>query len=229
MYEGIDNILLLSTRRAIYQFISKSPGFHLREISRRLHIPLTTVKYHLHVLTKRELIKEKKEGRYLRYYAINTVGSHDKKLISLLRLDIPRIIILYLLIHYWSTQVDISNSFHKHPTTIEYYLKKLMDVGLIEQVKPVDGKIYRDENPRIIECETVGREKVYIIKNPQQIYDIIITYKQSIIDDTISKDLFVWISFLQTTGHPKKVIAPKKWEKSLDDVFWEVFPHPYHV
>ena len=77
-------------------------------------MPLTTVKYHLHVLQKRELIKEKTEGRYHRYYVIHKIGAREKKLITLLREDIPRTILLYLMVHYWSTQVDISNSFQKH-------------------------------------------------------------------------------------------------------------------
>jgi predicted transcriptional regulator len=218
MGEWFDNILLLSTRRNIYQFILKSPGLHLRELSRRLHMPLTTVKYHLHVLQKRELIKEKTEGRYHRYYVTHKIGAQEKKLINLLREDIPRTIILYLMICYWSTQIDISKSLKKHPTTIEFHLKKLMDLGLIQQVKPVDGKIYRDEKPRIIECETIGREKVYMLKNPQQIYDLLITYKHSIIEDIISEHIFEWINYFQTKGHPKKIIAPKKWEKAIDDV-----------
>lgn len=229
MGEWFDNILLLSTRRNIYQFILKSPGLHLRELSRRLHMPLTTVKYHLHVLQKRELIKEKTEGRYHRYYVTHKIGAREKKIISLLREDIPRTIILYLMIRYWSPQIDISKSLKKHPTTIEFHLKKLMDLGLIQQVKPVDGKIYRDEKPRIIECETIGREKVYILKNPQQIYDLLITYKHSIIEEMISEQIFEFINYFQTTGHPKKVIAPKKWEKAIDDVLWEIFPNPYYV
>jgi hypothetical protein len=85
-----------------------------------------------------------------------------------------------------------------------------MDLGLIQQVKPVDGKIYRDEKSRIIECEAVGREKVYIFKDPQQIYDLLITYKHSIIEYMISEHLFEFINYFQTTSHPKKVIASKK-------------------
>ena len=229
MNEWFDNILLLSARRNIYQFILKSPGLHLRELSRRLHMPLTTVKYHLHVLQKRELIKEKTEGRYHRYYVTHKIGAQEKNLINLLREDIPLTIVLYLMIHYWSSQADISNSLQKHPTTIEYHLKKLMDLGLIQQVKPVDGKIYRDENPRIIECETIGREKVYILKNPQQIYDLLITYKHSIIENLINEHIFEFINYFQTVGHPKQVKTPKKWEKAIDDLIWEIFPHPYHA
>ena len=133
------------------------------------------------------------------------------------------------MIHYWSSQVDISNSLQKHPTTIEYHLKKLIKLGLIQQVKPINGKVYQETFPKIIECETVGREKVFMLKNPQQIYDLLITYKHSIIENLISEYIFEFIYYFMTTGQPKKVIAPKKWEKALDDLIWEIFPHPYHV
>ena len=228
MGEWFDNILLLSTRRDIYQCILKSPGLHLREISRRLDMPLNTIKYHLHILQKRGLIIEKIEGRYHRYYIINKIGAREKKLINLLREDIPRTIILYLMIHYWSSQVDISKSLQKHPTTIEHHLKKLMDLEIIQQVKPNNGKVYQETVPKIIECEIVGREKVIMLKNPQQIYDLLITYKHNIIEDTISEHLFEFLNYFQTAGQPKKVIAPKKWEQAWDDIIWEIFPHPYH-
>jgi DNA-binding transcriptional ArsR family regulator len=228
MGEWFDNILLLSTRRDIYQCIVQSPGLHLRELSRRLHMPLNTITYHLHILQKRELIIEKTEGRYHRYYDIHNIGTQGKKQINLLREDIPRTIILYLMIHYWSTQADISKSLQKHPTTIEHHLKKLMDLRIIQQVKPINGKVYQETFPKIIECEIVGREKVIMLKDPQQIYDLLITYKHNIIEDTISEHLFEFLNYFQTAGQPKKVIAPKKWEQGWEDLIWEIFPHPYH-
>ena len=60
------NILELETRRKIYDFIQKFPGLHVREISRRLEIPFSTLQYHLRFLEKRELVKAKDDGKYIR-------------------------------------------------------------------------------------------------------------------------------------------------------------------
>ncbi len=40
----IDDILTLEIRGGIYNFILKYPGLHLREISRRMDIPFSTLK-----------------------------------------------------------------------------------------------------------------------------------------------------------------------------------------
>ena len=228
MGEMVGNKFLMPTRLNIYNFILKSPGLHLRELSRQLDMPLTTVKYHLQVLQKHEYIVEKKEGRYHRYYASQEMGTQEKKFINILREDIPRTIILYLLIHHWSSQIDISASLQKHPTTIEHHLRKLMSLGIIQQVKPINKEVSQETIPKTIECETVGREKVFMLTNPQQIYTLIVTYKDSIIVDPISKDLFEFYTYLKTAGLPEKFIAPKKWEKAWNDLIWEIFPNPYH-
>lgn len=84
-----ENILDLKIRRDLYDFIDKHPGLHLREISRRINIPRTTIRYHLKFLKKQELIKEKFEGRYKRIYITKKMGTEDKKILSLLRQRTP--------------------------------------------------------------------------------------------------------------------------------------------
>ena len=222
------NILELETRREIYNYISQDPGLHLREISRRLHIPFSTLMYHLRFLEKRELIKEKTEGRYNRYYITEKIGHREKEILGILRKDTPRTIILYLLVHIYSSQIDISGSLKKHPTTIEFHLKKLLALNIIEPVQPVDGKIYRDINPRIIECESIGKEKIYVLKDPNGIYDLLTTYKHSLIQD-LESNLILDFFHSFTADLPEKLPSPKDWEDLFIETLFEIFSHPYHV
>ena len=222
------NILILETRREIYNFILRYPGIHLREISRRLTIPFSTLMYHLRFLEKRELIKEKTEGRYNRYYITEKIGRREKEILSTLRKDTPRTIILYLLVHIYSSQIDISGSLKKHPTTIEFHLKKLLDLNIIEPVQPVNGKIYRDFNPKIIECEPIGKEKIYVLTDPNAIYDILTTYKHSLFEDIESNLILDYLDFF-TADLPERLPSPKHWEDLAIETFFEIFPHPYHV
>ena len=222
------NILVLETRREIYNYILQYPGLHLREISRRLTIPFSTLMYHLRFLEKRELIKEKTEGRYNRYYITEKIGHREKEMLSILRKDTPRTIILYLLVHIYSSQIDISGSLKKHPTTIEFHLKKLLDLNIIEPVQPVDGKIYRDINPKIIECEPIGKEKIYVLKDPNDIYDLLTTYKHSLVEDLESNLILDYLDSF-TSDLPEKLPSPKDWEDLAIETLFEIFPHPYHV
>jgi DNA-binding transcriptional ArsR family regulator len=222
------NILILESRREIYNFILRYPGLHLREISRRLTIPFSTLNYHLRFLKKRELIKEKAEGRYNRYYITEKVGSREKEILSILRKDTPRTIILYLLAHIYSSQIDISGSLKKHPTTIEFHLKKLLNFNIIEPVQPVNGKIYRDTNPKIIECDPIGKERIYVLKDPDAIYDTLTTYKHSLLEDIESNLVLAYLDSF-TKDLPEKLPSPKEWEDLVIETFFEIFPHPYHV
>jgi len=222
------NILELETRRKIYNYLSHYPGLHLRELSRRLHIPFSTLIYHLRFLRKRGLIKEKTKGRYNRYYVTENIGLREKEILGILHEDTPRMIILYLLVHIYSSQIDISGSLKKHPTTIEFHLKKLLALNIIEPVQPVDGKIYRDINPKIIECEPIGKERIYVLKDPHDIYDLLTTYKQSLIED-LESSLILDFFHSFTSDLPEKLPSPKEWEDLFLETLFELFPHPYHV
>lgn len=222
------NILELETRREIYNYILQYPGLHLRELSRRLHIPFSTLMYHLRFLEKRELIKEKTEGRYNRYYITEKIGHREKEIVSILRKDTPRTIILYLLVHIYSSQIDISGSLKKHPTTIEVHLKKLLALHIIEPVMPVDGKIYRDIHPKIIECEPIGKEKIYVLKDPNNIYDLLMTYKHSLVED-LESNLILDFFHSFSTDLPEKLPSPKDWEDLFIETLFDIFPHPYHA
>ena len=77
------NILKLEARQNIYILILKNPGLHQREISRRLDIPFSTTQYHLRFLKKRNLIIEKSENRYSRFYIANKTNPMERKLLVL--------------------------------------------------------------------------------------------------------------------------------------------------
>ena len=53
--------LELVNRRRVYEFINTNPGFHLREIQRKLDMPIGLLKFHIQYLIKHEIIVEKAE------------------------------------------------------------------------------------------------------------------------------------------------------------------------
>jgi DNA-binding MarR family transcriptional regulator len=85
------------TRKHIYNTISKHPGLHIRELSRRTDIPFSTMKYHLSYLQKKEFINSRKEEGHTRFYVIEKVNDKHNKILSMLRGEISNKIILYLL------------------------------------------------------------------------------------------------------------------------------------
>ena len=208
-----DKALKLETRRNIYQFVQKHPGIHFRELCRELNIPRTTLSYHLLYLKKRQILTVKPEDGYSRCYIESNTKNREEKILGLLRQETPRNIVLFLLTHIYGTKMDMSNGLEKHPTTIDFHLKKLLKNKIVEVGKPVDGKIHRNFTPRVFECEQVGKEVIYILKDPWAIYDLILDY----LDDLIAN------------GIPEHVNDHKNMLDIVLEVCYDIFPHPYHV
>jgi predicted transcriptional regulator len=158
-----EKIIKIGTRKDIYDFISKCPGLHLNELSRKTNIPKTTMYYHLNYLKKRGILTTRNEGRYVRYYIANKLGEEDKKIINLLRQDVPYKIIMLLYLNPNSTQVEISKHLKKHPTTISFHLDKLINLNIIEGIP-------------------IGNEIHYCVMNQDYISDLLIKYGEIFLD-----------------------------------------------
>jgi len=204
------DLLNLEQRRKIYNHIKKNPGLHFREISRELKKPKTTIEYHLYFLEKKGFITKQKEKGYLRYYIKKTIGEKDKEIINMLRKDVPRNIILFLLMNPCPTMKDIKFfakkwkghpskiGFHlyKHQTTLSFHIKKLIKSDIIGS--------YQDK-----------KTKKYFVKNPENIYNIIITYEKSILDEANNR----YLKYIDKTFN----IVIRRVEKKA----YEIFPPPY--
>ena len=83
-------------RKDLFLFIKANPGLHLREIQRRLIVPISTLNYHLKYMEKRKIIFGEKNKQLLRYYA-TPICEGDKKNLLVLRQDGLKKIILTLL------------------------------------------------------------------------------------------------------------------------------------
>jgi len=226
-------ILELETRRKIYLFLSENPGLHARRISRKLSIPRTTLNYHLHFLEKRDLITKYVKKNYTIYFCKEKVGRNDKKIISILQKDIPRNIILLLFIRIISTpnQIKTELDIIKHSGTITYHIKKLVKQGIIEQVNIKNKKFTNLADPPYAKYPTNSSEKLYRLKYPLKIYDLLITYKKELKDDCIIQFIFELMDYRKKYGYIRPGVYHRN-SQLIDHIFdnlYEVFPHPYHL
>ena len=171
--------LELEIRRKIYNCILKSPGIHYREISDRLHIPSSTMDYHLYYLKKRNLINSLQEKGYTRFYVTGKISTQDKIIFSVLRQKATRRIILFLLENPDSDHKKIRNHLNLAPSTTSFHLLKLIKY-------------------KIVERKFKGKDVSYNIINPENIIDILITYKKSFLDDSIDSVIETWLNI-----HPR--------------------------
>ncbi|MFQ6061451.1 MAG: winged helix-turn-helix transcriptional regulator [Thermoplasmata archaeon] len=135
------DLLELETRRRIFEFISKYPGVHLRELERSMGMSVPLLDYHLRVLVKGGLVSVLESERYKRYYPrsshiedVRTLSLKERKILALLRQKVPLSITLYLLRSGSARHGEISRELDIPSSTLSYHLKKLMKGGVVEKV-----------------------------------------------------------------------------------------------
>ena len=220
------NILDFEARRNIYKFIEENPGLHQREISRRLKIPFSTVRYHLRFLKKSNLIIEKPDNRYSRFYISNKTNPRERKLLVLLRNKTIRNMLIVMLWDITSSRTTLSNFMDIPPNTVSFYLNKLLEAGIIEPVEEVCDGYTRSRYGTMVKRVPVGREKLYRFVNTAWVYLVMIKYRDSFYDKHIKE-------MLKDMWRDDDVPMPKKWRTLQDridttiDLAFEFFPIPW--
>ena len=167
----MDDVLELETRRRIFDLVQKNPGLHLSRIAEILGMRTSLVEYHLLYLEKNELILSTKESGYSRYFSKGSIGVDDKKIIAVLRQDVPLKIVLFLLKSSRSQHKEILENVDVSPSTLSYHLKKLQNNG-------------------IISVQTFGEERGYFITDREGILRLLIKYKPYNLIDSF-KDIWI--------------------------------------
>lgn len=171
-----EDYLALETRKKIYDLIANSPGLHKRQIARQLNMSLSTIDYHLHYMEKRAIITSKQDGKYKRYFIAEKVSPVDKRILSILRQETPRKIVIFLIENPRAIHKEICQHIKKAPSTISFHLKKLIEAGIIEEI-------------------SLGKEKAYIVRNVEKVVDLLISYKSTFLDKAVDKFVNAWAGF----------------------------------
>lgn len=197
-----EDILELEARRRIYNYIKETPGAHLRDIKRALELPMGVLEHHLRYLEKHEIISAKKDRYYKRYYLTRT--SHSQKaLLSVLRQKKPRDIVLFLILNPGSRHKDVMERFGLGASTVSFYVKHLIQKGVVEKRK-------------------VGRTSEYRVMEVDEVVRVLITYRPSFLDKLVDHFFEVWFDDMegyQGTGPIKtKGKRPPKDETTFDEL-----------
>jgi len=221
-----NNILELKRRREIYEFISRNSGSHMRDISRKMNVPFTTLKYHLNYLEKKGFIISREDGKYNRYFISFDIGEKEKKILNCLRRRTTLHIILWFFIAVQCSQKDLSRFLEKHPATISFHLRKMIQAGIIERISIDEGVIYNDTPPIIIKRSQVSSEKIYVLRDPWIIYDLLMKYKENLGDKEIVAVIIDYVDFIISEGIPKQIQNREDTKESILNAFYGFFFPP---
>jgi len=178
-----EGILSVETRKALYDFVRKNPGFHLREVSRALNLSITLADYHLRFLEKHDLILSSMDGEYKRFYPRSTPGQPDarpalteeeKRILAFLRQPVPLRIIYFLMGRDAATHTEMLHEVPVSGSTLSHHLRKMEAAGLVGRTEP--------------------RERAYRVANPRTVARIMVTYDLASADQ-IDTFIRVWGEF----------------------------------
>ena len=221
-----NTILEFKRRQEIYEFISQNSGLHMRDISRKLSVPLTSLKYHLNYLEKKGFVMSRDDGKYNRYFISLEIGEKEKRILTCLRKRTMLHIILWFFIAVQCSQKDISRFLEKHPTTISFHLRKMIQAGIIEQVLIDKGVIYNDTPPITINRPQVSSEKIYVLQDPWMIYDLLIKNKENLGDKEVVTGIIEYVEFIISEGIPKQIQNREDTKESILNTFYGFFFPP---
>ena len=128
-------------RLDIYNYISLNPGTYLRKIFRGVGLAMGDTQYHLSVLEKKGYVKSRKVGKHRHYYPMSVNSGRDEIMLVFLKQAVTRDILVYLIENIGATQSDLSNFKHFSTPTIYWYMKRLINSGLVVGVK--EGNVIR--------------------------------------------------------------------------------------
>ncbi len=163
----------LEQRQQIYEHILHFPGSHFREIQRHLKLPVGTLQYHLTNLLNDGLIIQKKDGEYVRYYAIGVFTERERMLLSFLRQKPIRHITIMLLTNKELNHKKIAEELKLSPATTSWYLDKMLESKLARKKR-------------------MGKEGLYSLTKPDEIAKAIITYRTSFLDAIVDRFIEMW-------------------------------------
>ncbi len=162
-----------STRQVVFEFVRDTPGMHLRGVQQRLGIPLGTVEYHLRELVRVGLVTEREDGIYRRYYVAGQLGGVDRELIAALRPEIPRRVVMHLLLNPGLNFGQVKSGFDISGSTLHYHLKKLEKRGIIERRRE-------------------GRETFFWVPNEREVAKVLLAHKKSFADALLDDWAMTW-------------------------------------
>lgn len=121
--------ILESPKEKILHFIISNPSSHMRKIKNNLEYSMGTIQYYLNMLEKEGKIKSIKTKFYRNYYLVD---ESDEEILSVLNLDSPRKIILYLIQHEPSTHQDIAKGIGLSSSTVSWHMKRLLALQIVK-------------------------------------------------------------------------------------------------
>ncbi len=125
----------------VLQYIEQNPASHLRQIKRELNMSMGTTQYHLNLLEKQGKVSSERHNLHKYYFPIGLFEQNQRDILKILNQETAREILLIILEKKNPTQTDIADTIGLSSASVNWHIKRLIELGLILENK--DGKFKR--------------------------------------------------------------------------------------
>ncbi len=127
----------------IFHFIQNNPGCHLRKIKENMDVSMGTAQYHLEKLEKIQRIVSARHGLYKHYFPVGIFQENEKEILRVLGQETSREILMFIIEQQAPTQTDIANRVGISAASVSWYLKRLIQYKIIDEVRVGRYKRYQ--------------------------------------------------------------------------------------
>ena len=125
----------------VLHFVQQNPGSHLRKIKKDLGLSMGTTQYHLNLLEKEGKILSERLNLYRRYFPVGVFGNNERNVLEILNQETAREILMFIIEKKDPTQTDIVENMKISAPSVNWQIKRLIALGLIDVIN--DGKYKR--------------------------------------------------------------------------------------
>ena len=153
-------LLAVPNRRSIYEAISRRPGIHVRGLSRDVGLALGSIEHHLRQLERHSLIFSHHEGRRRTYYCADSIDPQDAPLLHALGKELCVDILAALVLGDVSSVSGVAGRIGIPTTIASHHMRRLRDQEILDHCR-------------------IGRESVYLVKDPERVLRLIRTHHKT--------------------------------------------------
>jgi predicted transcriptional regulator len=156
----------------LINIIEKNPGIRYRELLRSTNLSNGVLTYHLTELAGSNIINVERRRGVTRYYSVQ-ISSEESRVISHIRNVISRKILLLMIERGSCTLSEIAVLTNKAPSTISWYLQRLLDANIIKKKSTSSDGVYY-------------KSRFYEVVNKILVLDMLSKYVESPFEKVVS-------------------------------------------
>jgi predicted transcriptional regulator len=157
----------------ILKYIREHPGIHFNDLHRDLNLAPGTLQYHLNRMeSSGKVLVIRMEYKTL-YFPPGMSDPMDQKILTMLRQQIPRKLILILLENNNRSGQELIKLLKITKSTLSYYTRRL-------------------EKLEVIKSNIQGREKFYSVINSAHVARLLMDHKKSFSDKMVDRFIELW-------------------------------------